>query len=162
MCDLRRNDDLPKSAIFNSKNDLLRIILLVALRLRAACGADERLRRNTGYFSQSFDGVSGGLAESRDRWKNDGLVPTKTTRCQSHRKEVPGEELVWIEDKILQFAIPDLPPGNYTVTIHDDKGPPGDTVYSVLETTAYVIFPPVWPFVFRSNQWDLSETECCR
>jgi hypothetical protein len=68
------------------------------------------------------------------------------------RNEVPGEELVWIEDKILQFAIPDLPPGNYTVTIHDDKGPPGDTVYSVLETTAYVIFPPVWPFVFRSNQ----------
>ena len=68
------------------------------------------------------------------------------------RKEVPGEELVWIEDKILQFTIPDLPPGNYTVTIHDDKGPPGDTVYSVLETTAYVIFPPVWPFVFRSNQ----------
>ena len=68
------------------------------------------------------------------------------------RKEVPGEELVWIEDKILQFAIPDLPPGNYAVTIHDDKGPPGDTVYSVLETTAYVIFPPVWPFVFRSNQ----------
>jgi hypothetical protein len=68
------------------------------------------------------------------------------------RREVPGEELVWIENKILQFAIPDLPPGNYTVTIHDDKGPPGDTVYSVLETTAYVIFPPVWPFVFRSNQ----------
>ena len=68
------------------------------------------------------------------------------------RKEVPGEELVWIEDKILQFTIPDLPAGNYTVTIHDDKGPPGDTVYSVLETTAYVIFPPVWPFVFRSNQ----------
>ncbi len=68
------------------------------------------------------------------------------------RKDVPGEELVWIEDKILQFKIPDLPPGNYTVTIHDDKGPPGDTVYSVLETTAYVIFPPVWPFVFRSNQ----------
>lgn len=68
------------------------------------------------------------------------------------RKEIPGEELVWIEDKILQFTIPDLPPGNYTVTIHDDKGPPGDTVYSVLETTAYVIFPPVWPFVFRSNQ----------
>ena len=68
------------------------------------------------------------------------------------RREVPGEELVWIEDKILQFTIPDLPPGNYTVTIHDDKGPPGDTVYSVLETTAYVIFPPVWPFVFRSNQ----------
>lgn len=25
------------------------------------------------------------------------------------RKEVPGEELVWIEDKILEFEIPDLP-----------------------------------------------------
>ena len=68
------------------------------------------------------------------------------------RKDVPGEELVWIEDKILQFKIPDLPPGDYTVTIHDDKGPPGDPIYSVLETTAYVIFPPVWPFVFRSNK----------
>jgi hypothetical protein len=68
------------------------------------------------------------------------------------RKDVPGEELVWIEDKILQFSIPNLPPGNYRGTVHDDKGPPGDTIYSVLETTAYVIFPPVWPFVFRSNQ----------
>ena len=35
---------------------------------------------------------------------------------------------------------------------HDDKGPPGDPIYSALETTAYVAFPPVWPFVFRSNQ----------
>jgi hypothetical protein len=68
------------------------------------------------------------------------------------RKDVPGEELVWIEDKILQFTIPDLPPGDYQVIIHDDKGPPGDAVYSVLETTAYVAFPPVWPFVFRSNR----------
>jgi hypothetical protein len=68
------------------------------------------------------------------------------------RKEVPGEELVWIEDKILQFEIPDLPPGNYTVIIHDDKGPPGDPVYAFLETSAYLVFPPVWPFVFRSNQ----------
>ena len=76
----------------------------------------------------------------------------KLLAANPDRKEVPGEELVWIEDKILQFTIPDLPPGNYTVTIHDDKGPPGDTVYSVLETTAYVIFPPVWPYVFRSNQ----------
>ena len=76
----------------------------------------------------------------------------KLIAANPDRKEVPGEELVWIEDKILQFKIPDLPPGNYTVTIHDDKGPPGDTVYAVLETTAYVIFPPVWPFVFRSNQ----------
>jgi len=76
----------------------------------------------------------------------------KLLAANPDRKEVPGEELVWIEDKILEFKIPDLPPGNYMVTIHDDKGPPGDTVYSVLETTAYVIFPPVWPFVFRSNQ----------
>jgi hypothetical protein len=71
------------------------------------------------------------------------------------RQDVPGEELVWIEDKILEFKIPELPPGNYTVTIHDDKGPPGDTVYSVLETSAYIIFPPVWPFVFRSNKTDV-------
>jgi hypothetical protein len=76
----------------------------------------------------------------------------KLRAANPDRKEVPGEELVWIEDKILQFTIPDLPPGNYTVTVHDDKGPPGDPVYSVLETTAYVIFPPVWPFVFRSNR----------
>ena len=68
------------------------------------------------------------------------------------RREVPGEELAWIEDKILEFEIPDLPPGNYTVTIHDDKGPPGDPVYAFLETSAYLAFPPVWPFVFRSNQ----------
>lgn len=71
-------------------------------------------------------------------------------------KDVPGEELVWIEDKILQFRIPDIPPGDYTVTIYDDKGPPGDPVYSALENTAYVIFPPVWPFVFRSNQTQLT------
>jgi hypothetical protein len=76
----------------------------------------------------------------------------KLLALKPERKNVPGEELVWIEDKILQFKIPDLPPGSYTVTIHDDKGPPGDTAYSVLETTAYVIFPPVWPFVFRSNK----------
>ena len=68
------------------------------------------------------------------------------------RKDVPGEDLVWIEDKILQFQIPDLPAGDYDVIIHDDKGPPGDLTYSFLETTAYVVFPPVWPFVFRSNQ----------
>ncbi|MGH8546160.1 MAG: hypothetical protein ACREX3_21565 [Gammaproteobacteria bacterium] len=67
-------------------------------------------------------------------------------------KGLPGEELTWIEDKILQFRIPDLKPGDYTVTIHDDKGPPGDPVYSFLETSAYLAFPPVWPFVFRSNQ----------
>jgi hypothetical protein len=72
------------------------------------------------------------------------------------RREVPGEELVWIEDKILEFTIPDLPPGNYTVTIHDDKGPPDDPVYSFLETSAYLAFPPVWPFVFRSNQTQFS------
>jgi hypothetical protein len=68
------------------------------------------------------------------------------------RQDVRGEDLVWIEDKVLQFKIPDLQPGEYVVTIHDDKGPPGDTVYSFLETTAYLAFPPVWPFVMRSNQ----------
>jgi hypothetical protein len=76
----------------------------------------------------------------------------KLMAAQPARKDVPGEDLVWIEDKILQFTIPDLPPGDYDVTIHDDKGPPGDLTYSFLETTAYVAFPPVWPFVFRSNQ----------
>lgn len=76
----------------------------------------------------------------------------KLEALNPERTDVPGEELVWIEDKILQFTIPDLPPGNYTVTIHDDKGPPGDPVYAFLETTAYLAFPPVWPFVFRSNQ----------
>ncbi len=40
------------------------------------------------------------------------------------KKDVRGEDLVWIEDKILQFRIPDLKPGDYTVTIHDDKGLP--------------------------------------
>jgi len=72
------------------------------------------------------------------------------------RREIPGEDLVWIEDKILQFRIPELPPGEYEVTIHDDKGPPGDNVYATLETTAYLVFPPVWPFVFRSNQTQVS------
>ncbi len=65
-------------------------------------------------------------------------------------------ELSWIEDKILQFKVPDLLPGDYAVTIYDDKGPPGDKIYAVLETTAYLIAPPVWPFVFRSNQTTVS------
>jgi hypothetical protein len=76
----------------------------------------------------------------------------KLRATDAARQDVPGEELIWIEDKILQFRIPELPPGDYAVTIHDDKGPPDDLTYSFLETTAYVIFPPVWPFVFRSNQ----------
>jgi len=76
----------------------------------------------------------------------------KLSAADAARSDVPGEELVWIEDKVLRFRIPDLPPGEYVVTIHDDKGPPGDLTYSFLETTAYVIFPPVWPYVFRSNQ----------
>jgi hypothetical protein len=76
----------------------------------------------------------------------------KLLATNPQRRNVPGEELVWIEDKILQFNVPDLSPGEYVVTIHDDKGPPGDPVYSFLETAAYVVFPPVWPFVFRSNQ----------
>lgn len=76
----------------------------------------------------------------------------KLSASNPERKNIPGEELVWIEDKILHFTIPHLPPGHYTVTVHDDKGPPGDSVYSFLETAAYLAFPPVWPFVFRSNQ----------
>ena len=80
----------------------------------------------------------------------------KLIAADADRKHVPGEELVWIEDKVLQFTIPDLPPADYKVIIHDDKGPPGDPVYAALETTAYVIFPPVWPFVFRSNQTDFT------
>jgi len=76
----------------------------------------------------------------------------KLQAADSSRKDVPGEELVWIEDKILHFKIPELAPGDYKVTIHDDKGPPGDLIYSFLETTAYLVFPPVWPFVLRSNQ----------
>jgi hypothetical protein len=75
----------------------------------------------------------------------------KLSALNPERKDVRGEELVWIEDKVLQFTIPDLPPGDYHVTVHDDKGPPGDLIYSFLETTAYVIFPPVWPYVFRAN-----------
>ena len=80
----------------------------------------------------------------------------KLIAADADRKHVPGEELVWIEDKVLQFTIPDLPPADYKVIVHDDKGPPGDLVYSILETTAYVIFPPVWPFVFRSNQTEFT------
>jgi hypothetical protein len=68
------------------------------------------------------------------------------------RQTVRGEELVWIEDKILQFRVPVLPPGDYMVIIHDDKGPPGQPVYSFLETSAYALFPPVWPYLFRSNR----------
>jgi hypothetical protein len=65
---------------------------------------------------------------------------------------VRGEDLIWIEDKILQFRIPSAPPGDYIVTVYDGKGPAGQPVYSFLETAAYVAFPPVWPFVFRSNR----------
>jgi len=67
-------------------------------------------------------------------------------------RQIAGEELSWIEDKVLQFRVPNLPPGNYTVTVYDDKGPPGDKIYALLETTAYLLFPPVWPFLFRSNE----------
>jgi len=85
----------------------------------------------------------------------------KLLGLRPERRDVPDLELVWIEDKILQFRVPDLPPGQYKVIVHDDKGPPGDRVYAVLETTAYVIFPPVWPFVFRSNraEFDFRVTE---
>jgi len=91
------------------------------------------------------------IADKMIDWSQLKLVAAKPDRSN-----VPGEELVWIEDKILQFKIPDIPPGDYQVTVHDDKGPPGDPIYSALETTAYVIFPPVWPFVFRSNQAQFS------
>ena len=76
----------------------------------------------------------------------------KLLASNPERQTVRGEDLVWIEDKILQFRVPVLPPGDYTVMIHDDKGPPGQPVYSFLETTAYLLFPPVWPYVFRNNQ----------
>jgi hypothetical protein len=76
----------------------------------------------------------------------------KLSALDPTRSDVPGEELVWIEDKVLQFRIPEIPSGTYTVIVHDDKGPPDDRIYSILETTAYLAFPPVWPFVFRSNQ----------
>ena len=80
----------------------------------------------------------------------------KLLAADPERREVFGEDLVWIEDKILQFKIPELPPAEYSVKIYDDKGPPDAPVYSFLETTAYVIFPPVWPFVFRSNQTEFT------
>lgn len=76
----------------------------------------------------------------------------KLLSAKPENEEIRGEDLVWIEDKILQFRVPNLPPGTYTVIIHDDKGPPGEPVYSALESTAYLVFPPVWPFIFRSNQ----------
>jgi hypothetical protein len=82
----------------------------------------------------------------------------KLTALDPARSDVPGEELVWIEDKVLHFRIPEIPPGTYDVIIHDDKGPPDDRIYSMLETTAYLTFPPVWPFVFRSNQTKLKLT----
>lgn len=76
----------------------------------------------------------------------------KLQALKPDRRDVPENKLVWIEDKILQFRVPDLAPGEYRVTIHDDKGPPGDSIYSFLETTAYLLCPPVWPFVLRSNE----------
>jgi hypothetical protein len=80
----------------------------------------------------------------------------KIEGARPDRRDVPAEELVWIEDKVLSFQIPELPPGNYKVVVHDDKGPPGDKVYSFLETTAYLLFPPVWPFVLRSNKTEVN------
>jgi hypothetical protein len=90
----------------------------------------------------------GGQVMDYPKLKLQGLRP--------ERRDVPDMELVWIEDKILQFRVPELAPGEYKVIIHDDKGPPGDPVYSFLETTAYVVFPPVWPFVFRSNRAEVN------
>ena len=80
----------------------------------------------------------------------------KLLASNPNRKEVPGEELAWIEDKTLQFRIPDLPAGEYQLIIYDDKGPPGDKIYAFLETTAYLLFPPLWPFVLRSNETRVS------
>ncbi len=68
------------------------------------------------------------------------------------REEVPGEELVWIEDKVLHFRVPDLPPGEYLVTIYDDKGPPEERSYAFLETTAYVVFPQCGPSSFAQTK----------
>ena len=76
----------------------------------------------------------------------------KLLGLKPERRDVSDMELIWIEDKVLQFRVPDLAPGEYRVIVHDDKGPPGDPIYSVLETTAYFVFPPVWPFVMRSNE----------
>ena len=90
-------------------------------------------------------------------WPQLNLVAAKP-----ERNGVPGEELVWIEDKILQFKIPDLPPGEYVVTIHDDKGPPDDLIYSFLETTAYVIFPPVLAVRFSLQSDAVHRCACCR
>jgi hypothetical protein len=75
----------------------------------------------------------------------------KLLGAKPQSEDIRGEELTWIEDKVLQFRIPNLPPGIYPVTIHDDKGPPQEPLYSALESAAYVVFPPVWPFIFRSN-----------
>ncbi len=80
-------------------------------------------------------------------WSELRLLGTKP-----QSEEIRGEDLTWIEDKILQFRIPNLPPGDYAVIIHDDKGPPREPAYSALESAAYLAFPPVWPFIFRSNQ----------
>ena len=80
----------------------------------------------------------------------------KLLGARPERQDVPSEELSWIEDKTLQFRIPELTPGNYRVTIHDDKGPPGDPIYAFLETLAYLLFPPVWPFVLRSNETEIT------
>ena len=67
-------------------------------------------------------------------------------------ESIRGEDLAWIEDKILQFRIPDIAPGDYVVTVFDDKGPPDQPLHSALETAAYAAFPPVWPYLFRSNR----------
>src|SRR6185312_2309176 len=39
----------------------------------------------------------------------------KLIAASPERRDVPGEELVWIEDKFLQFTIPDISPGEYVV-----------------------------------------------
>src|SRR6476660_2932314 len=37
----------------------------------------------------------------------------KLIAASPERRDVPGEELVWIEDKFLQFTIPDISTGEY-------------------------------------------------
>lgn len=80
----------------------------------------------------------------------------KLLSLNSGRRNVSDMDLVWIEDKILQFRVPDLSPGEYKVTVHDDKGPPGNATYAFFETAAYLVFPPVWPFVMRSNNTSIA------
>src|SRR4051794_36928876 len=135
-----------------------RVLFAVLLTSTLFCGCAPRILQ-----SNLTEGTPGTLASlsmeylvgwPRVEIENKMLTwpDLKLTALDPARSGVPGEELVWIEDKVLHFRIPEIRPGTYNVIIHDDKGPPDDRIYSMLETTAYLSFPPVWPFVFRSNQ----------